>query len=76
MWCLRNIRPNRLDDKPISIRPVCVPLSAKDEPGLKRVVQQISRFIRKNPLATEDFAYTLQVGREALRRAWRSRRGR
>ncbi|WP_193173346.1 SDR family NAD(P)-dependent oxidoreductase [Nisaea nitritireducens] len=57
----------RQEDRPISIQPVFVPLSAKDEAGLKRVVHQMSHFVKRNQsLELEDFSYTLQVGREAL----------
>ena len=48
--------------------PVVVPLSTKDEAGLRRVAERLEEHLGDDaePVALSDLAYTLQVGREAL----------
>jgi FkbH-like protein len=53
---------------PASTRPLVIPLSASDEAGLVRLASRVfERLSQDTRLRIEDIAFTLQMGREALR---------
>ncbi|UMZ10709.1 thioester reductase domain-containing protein [Pseudomonas sp. MPFS] len=64
---LEEYRPQSLPAQPAQAKPVLVLLSARDATGLKARVEQLLAFLEHREADLQSLAYTLQVGREAMK---------